>query len=176
MARDTDWRHLHPAFRAHFEDLAAKAAVLGLRPYEGARSPQRQAQLYARGRTSGEPGKTVTHAGPWDSFHNYGMAADFVFMVDGRWTWEEPSKGRWAEFRRLVAGTGLRGLSFEIPHVELPVSLSDLKAGKYPVGGDALWEDWLEAMIESWPMKAPPAPYARPTLDYWAGLPPSPFK
>lgn len=171
--RDTDWRHLHPAFRAHAEDLAAKARVLGLQMYEGARSPQRQAILYAKGRTA--EGKIVTHAEPFESFHNYGLAADFVFVVNGRWTWEEPRKGLWAEFRRIVQGAGLRGLSFEIPHVELPVSLADLKAGRYPVGGDGPWEDWFTAQIEGWAGWTPPAPVERPPLEYWEGLPPSPF-
>ena len=175
MARDTDWRHLHPAFRAHAEDLAAKAAVLGLRPYEGGRTPQRQRSLFNKGRVTGEPGAIVTHADAFESLHCYGLAEDFVFVVNGKWTWDEPRNGLWAEFRRLVKGSGLRALSFEMPHVELPVSLADLKLGRYPVGGDAPWEDWLSENIDSWEGWTPPAPFERPPLSFWEGLPPSPF-
>jgi hypothetical protein len=186
--RDSDWRHLHPAFRVHVEELATVAAPLGLRPYEGGRTPTRQVELYARGRTIGERGKTVTRAKAWESFHQYGFAEDFVFFVDGKWTWVEPEKGAWAEFQRLARGAGLRTLSFEIPHVELPISLADLQAGRYPMGGDAFWEEWIETQIEAWGHEpqdfagiihpaAPPMPTfeQRPPESHWDGLPPSPF-
>ncbi len=44
---------------------------------EGWRSPQRQALLAARG-------ASVTQAGPWQSYHQWGLAADCAFMRDGR--------------------------------------------------------------------------------------------
>lgn len=44
---------------------------------EGWRSPQRQAMLAARG-------PTVTRAGPWQSYHQWGLAADCAFMREGR--------------------------------------------------------------------------------------------
>jgi hypothetical protein len=179
MPRDVDWRHLHPAFRVVAEELSHKARVLQLQMYEGARTPLRQAELYARGRTTGDIGRTVTHAGPWESFHQYGLAGDWVFNIDGRWTWDEPKPGRWAEFRRIAQGCGLRVLSFEVPHVELPVSLADLQAGRFPVGGDSFWEEWLETQIEIYPRGAPPAPtiQQRPETAHWEAfpLPPSPF-
>lgn len=180
MGRDVDWRHLHPSFRVHFEELANKAAVLQLKPYELARSPARQVELYARGRTTGEKGKTVTRAKAWESLHQYGVAADFVFYVDGKWTWAEPVKGAWLEFQRIALGSGLRTLSFERPHVELPVLLSDLQAGRYPIGGDHFWESWIETEIENWGHEsrlyqgithpgAPPSPSIgdRPTEEHW---------
>ena len=188
--RDTDWRHLHPAFRVHVEELAAKASVLQLKLYEGGRTPERQVELYARGRVTGDSGKTVTRAKAWESFHQYGLAADFVFFVNGKWTWNEPRPGAWGEFQRLAKGAGLRVLSFEIPHVELPVSLSDLRLGHYPIGGDGFWEEWFETNVERWGHESrvfsglthPPAPPApsideRPAESDWDGLvlPPSPF-
>lgn len=44
---------------------------------EGWRSPQRQALLAARG-------PTVTQAGPWQSYHQWGLAADCAFVRAGR--------------------------------------------------------------------------------------------
>lgn len=44
---------------------------------EGWRSPQRQAALAARG-------AAVTQAGPWQSYHQWGLAADCAFLRDGR--------------------------------------------------------------------------------------------
>jgi len=44
---------------------------------EGWRSPQRQALLAARG-------AAVTQAGPWQSYHQWGLAADCAFLRDGR--------------------------------------------------------------------------------------------
>ena len=44
---------------------------------EGWRSLQRQALLAARG-------PAVTQAGPWQSYHQWGLAADCAFLRDGR--------------------------------------------------------------------------------------------
>lgn len=44
---------------------------------EGWRSPQRQAMLATRG-------PSVTQAGPWQSYHQWGLAADCAFMREGR--------------------------------------------------------------------------------------------
>jgi peptidoglycan L-alanyl-D-glutamate endopeptidase CwlK len=44
---------------------------------EGWRSPQRQALLAARG-------TSVTQAGPWQSYHQWGLAADCAFVRDGQ--------------------------------------------------------------------------------------------
>jgi peptidoglycan L-alanyl-D-glutamate endopeptidase CwlK len=52
-----------------------------VRVVEGYRSLEKQAQLYAQGRTT--PGSIVTNAKPGESFHNYGVAVDFVFRKEG---------------------------------------------------------------------------------------------
>jgi peptidoglycan L-alanyl-D-glutamate endopeptidase CwlK len=44
---------------------------------EGYRSPERQAQLAAQG-------SRVTRAGAFESYHQFGLAADVAFMHDGR--------------------------------------------------------------------------------------------
>ena len=61
------------------------AARLPIRLFEGWRSPRRQRYLYEQGRT--RPGSTVTYARGWESYHQYGLACDFVGFVDGNWTW-----------------------------------------------------------------------------------------
>lgn len=154
MARDVDRSHLHPAFRSRLSDLDARivAAGLPLQTFEAGRSPERQQALFAIGRVSGQGtfGKHVTKAKPWQSFHQHGFAEDKVFFVNGVWTWDEPEKGAWDEYTALCAAAGLRTLSFERPHVEMPLNLTDLMSGKYPEGGDATWTAWLDSMIESW--------------------------
>lgn len=58
----------------------------GVAPFvrEGFRSNERQAQLYAQGRTT--PGQIVTHAKPGESLHNHGLAGDV-------W-WKDPKSGK----------------------------------------------------------------------------------
>ena len=68
---------LHPevrgAFSALSEDLAlayqTNRTEFLLEPFEGLRSPDRQAHLLTEG---------TTKAGPWKSAHQYGLAVDFV--------------------------------------------------------------------------------------------------
>lgn len=52
--------------------------------FEGFRAPHRQAILYSQGRDT--PGKWVTDAKPWQSFHQYGLAFDVAFKVNGKWS------------------------------------------------------------------------------------------
>lgn len=152
MPRDSDRSHLHPELREKLVALDSALAAKGipLQLFEGARSPNRQAELYAQGRGVGPTGHTVTKARSWESFHQFGCAVDYVFNINGTWTWSEPAPGMWAQYTQLAAVVGLRSLSFEKPHVELPLHLSSLQRGVYPPGGDAPWRDWLEAQIESW--------------------------
>lgn len=157
MPIDRDPSHIHPVMREKSAalDKALAAAGIPLALYEGGRSPQRQAALYSKGRGQdgfgvGAPLRHVTNARAWESKHQYGVAEDRVFFVDGAWSWAEPEKGMWARYQELAHGLGLVTLSFEKPHVELDVSLGSLRAGHYPVPGDDSWSDWLESMIEAW--------------------------
>lgn len=54
---------------------------------EGYRSPERQAMLAAKG-------SSVTNAGAWQSYHQYGLAADCAFYRDGKLVISE--KDPWA--------------------------------------------------------------------------------
>ncbi len=100
------------------------------------------------------PGRHVTRARAWESFHQYGLAVDYVFKVDDGWTWSEPDAGMWQRYQEIGTGLGLRALSFEIPHLELPAVLHLLQAGSFPAGGDDDWRRWLETQIEQWGQSA----------------------
>ena len=152
MPVDTDRMHLHPVLRSALAELDMRLRDLGipLRLYEGARTPDRQAALYLKGRGVGPAGQTVTKAKPWQSFHQFGLAADYVFFVDGKWTWKEPDEGMWDRYTLLAEAAQLRTLSFERPHAEWPSPLALLQVGHYPEGGDDSWRSWLETQVESW--------------------------
>lgn len=80
-------KQAHPSVRLELYAIiaAANARLQGraqVRITEVKRSPDRQAELYAQGRT--KPGKIVTNAPPGSSYHEYGLAADFVLLIDGK--------------------------------------------------------------------------------------------
>lgn len=74
---------LQPLVYRRANAVVEAMALLGhpVRIVEGYRSPERQAELYAQGRTT--PGNIVTNAKPGNSFHQYGVAVDFVFRNEG---------------------------------------------------------------------------------------------
>lgn len=161
--RDRDPEHLHPVFRAKVAALEEKLACekLPFKLFEGFRSPQRQQYLYAQGRTA--PGSIVTRARPWLSNHQYGVAADFVLFEKGRWSWDDTGERAawWDRLHDLARELSLTPLSFERPHLEmLEVKVRDLRAGRYPPGGDRSWAECLEQAVCSWPdpSDAPPLP------------------
>ncbi|MEH8017543.1 M15 family metallopeptidase [Rheinheimera muenzenbergensis] len=182
MARDTEMEHLHPLFRQKVElllqDLAK--AKLPFRMFEGFRSPQRQHDLYCQGRT--KPGAKVTNADAWSSLHQYGVAADFVLYIDGKWSWDDKGerKAWWKKLHQLALQHQLEPLSWELPHLQLQqMQLAQLRAGKYPADGDADWAENLQHAIATWrgTPGAPPMPLAasgRPPLPANAPEPQSP--
>lgn len=68
---------------------------------EGTRSFQRQQALYNQGRTT--PGMIVTNAKPGQSLHNYGVAFDIIFIVNGRRTYT----GNWKRVGEIARSLGL---------------------------------------------------------------------
>lgn len=87
--------------------------------FEGLRSPQRQAYLYEQGRTS--PGKIVTKARPWRSWHQYGVAVDLVYKKDGVWTWD----GNYDKPAAILREYGFEWLyPFERVHFQITGGLS----------------------------------------------------
>ena len=134
--------------------VACHAEGIPLEAYETGRPPARQAELYAIGREpgNGELGHTRTDSLPWHSAHQFGLAVDLVFRVNGRWTWVEPEGGMWDRLHELAPESGLRGLRnrrgrlIEMPHVQLEgVGPSDL--ARLPRGPNetAAWLAWQRA-------------------------------
>lgn len=115
-------------------------AGIEIRITQGLRTTAEQDKLYAQGRT--EPGNIVTQVRGGGSYHNYGLAVDFV-LVKGGYDMKYDGNGNnhpdWLE----VANIG-KALGFEwggdwakfkdYPHFQYTFGLStdDLRAGKKP--------------------------------------------
>ena len=142
-----DFKSLHPIVRAAVERVSAQLAEekIPIGVFETYRVPQRQRQLFAKG--------GVTGSKAWRSYHQYGLAADFVLFLDGKWRWD--TGGRldryWARMHEIGREHGLEPLSWEKPHLQcVGLDIDDLQAGRYPAGGDASWAENLAATIAGW--------------------------
>lgn len=164
-ARDTDLAHLHPSFREQVEGLIAdlKKAGVPMKIFEAWRSPERQAHLFAQGRTRDLHKGTVTNADAWHSYHQYGLAVDMVIDRPGHGMWETgtpAADGWWKAYHDLAEKRGLERLSFEMPHVQ-PAGLrsSQLLSGEAPGPGDEAWFGNFAAAVARWPRSPkPPLP------------------
>jgi peptidoglycan L-alanyl-D-glutamate endopeptidase CwlK len=94
---------LDPEFRAKLETFEKRLLESGIRVKMtcGYRSIEEQNRLYALGRT--QPGKIVTNARGGRSWHNFGLAADYAFVIGGQLTWNGP----WKVFGRIAKECGL---------------------------------------------------------------------
>ena len=116
---------LQPQFRQRFADwhkAAEEAAGVDLLITCTYRSPAEQDALYAIGRT--KPGRKVTNAKAGESAHNFGLALDFVPMVNGKPVWDE-GHDAWRKAGNLAASYGLEWAGTwtrfrEYPHVQVP--------------------------------------------------------
>ncbi|SKA95193.1 peptidoglycan L-alanyl-D-glutamate endopeptidase CwlK [Prosthecobacter debontii] len=96
----------------------------------GLRSWQKQAELYAEGRT--KPGKIVTKAKPGSSWHNYGLAIDLGLFKDGQYLDSENPRQAdklYQELGQLAAAQGIEWAgtwkSFaEGPHFQITFGLT----------------------------------------------------
>jgi D-alanyl-D-alanine carboxypeptidase len=163
-SRDSDTGKLHPMVRA------AVAATLRILNAEGApfqvfeafRTPERQAWLYAQGRT--RPGGIVTRSQPWQSYHQYGLAVDLVLRDGLDWSWDASGDKAplWKRMHALAQSNGLRALDFELPHVEFAgPDWRELQQGRnLPVNGDDAWHDTLATAAARWAASQgqPPGP------------------
>ena len=105
----------------------------------GTRTYQEQAALYAKGRTA--PGTKVTNAKPGYSWHNFGVAWDFVvFDTKDQPQWESPLMercGRIAESLELEWGGSWKGFQ-DIPHVQVKTG-STLAEARQMVSSGKWW-------------------------------------
>jgi peptidoglycan L-alanyl-D-glutamate endopeptidase CwlK len=96
--------------------------------------------LYAQGRT--KVGNIVTYAKSWSSYHQYGLAVDFVLYTDDNWSWETSGvkANWWKQLHQIGMEEGLMRLDFEAPHLQLAGTSSNaLRQGLYPPNGDKTW-------------------------------------
>lgn len=112
-------------FSALSEDLAlayqADKTEFLLEPFEGLRSPDRQAYLLTEG---------TTKVGPWKSAHQYGLAVDFVprrireyrdGVTKREWHWPPTEHNDWQVLAELAAHHGLIApYTWDRPHIEHP--------------------------------------------------------
>ena len=168
-----DFLLLHPVMRRLVAKLQTRIYSEGipLFVFEGFRSPDRQNKLF-------EKVPRVTKARAWQSYHQYGVAVDFVFHENGNWHWgrNERHKTWYKTLHRYALEIGLERLSWETPHLQIAgLTIEDLRAGRYPSAGDSSWGTHLANVIDAWSGKggapaAPPAPAdfvdcERPPLD-----------
>ena len=110
---------LDPVFARKIALFEKKLAEHGIKVIMtwGYRSTVDQNKLYAKGRTAS--GSVVTNAKGGYSWHNFGFAADYAFVIDGNVTWNGP----WETFGKLAKECGLEwGGSWKTlkdrPHVQ----------------------------------------------------------
>jgi peptidoglycan L-alanyl-D-glutamate endopeptidase CwlK len=92
--------------------------------FEGYRSPERQQSLYDQGRTA--PGRIVTYAKPWESFHQLGLAVDIVGKTNGKWDWSID----YDKITEIFKRHGFKPLKFEKAHFQIDGGLTISKAVK----------------------------------------------
>ena len=136
--RVTDLALVAPWFQVRLEKALSDSRLsgLGLNVFESFRTPERQDFLYAQGRTT--PGRKVTSARAWRSYHQYGVAADVVFYKDRKWSWEGP----WDLVHEVFESYGFETLDFEKPHVQITASITidDMQRIYKTSGIITLWE------------------------------------
>jgi len=124
---------LHPQISNEVKSLIEQANKvispnLTIRIVQGLRTIEEQNDLYAQGRT--KPGKVVTNAKGGSSYHNYGLAIDFAFLVNGKeisWDtskdWDGDKVADWLEVVKIFVKAGYTwGGDFksikDMPHLE----------------------------------------------------------
>ncbi|NKM06061.1 hypothetical protein GFM29_19955 [Rhizobium leguminosarum bv. viciae] len=172
-SRQQDLSVLHPIIRENVRLVLTQLdqEKLPFKVFEAFRTPERQRYLYRQGREI--PGDKVTNAEAWESYHQYGLAADFVLFINGKWSWEDKRQyaKMWQRLHDIGRQHGLEPLSWESPHLQYAgTTIEQLQAGDYPPGGDEQWAEHVAAAIAGWEgvQKAPPIPARaalRPALE-----------
>lgn len=111
MPRINTFSYLAPAVRPQFDRLRD---LLGPEwaAFETYRSPSRQYEMVQKG---------VSRALPMRSAHQYGLAVDFVPLVDGKLSWDVPTSV-WNRLDDCAKDCGLvRPISWDRAHIEHPI-------------------------------------------------------
>lgn len=148
---------LFPKFASHLIQFELELHKAGLPFYlhMGLRTWEEQDALYAQGRTL--PGAKVTNAKGGDSWHNYGLAADYVMDADiakpgVQWSWDTKgaSVSLWKVMAEIAVKIGLEAGYYwktfpDLPHVQNRYGLTLVEAKElYSQGGlQKVWEHCL---------------------------------
>jgi peptidoglycan LD-endopeptidase CwlK len=159
MIISRDRNLLCPAFAAQLVEFEAKLkqAELPFALFMGLRTFEDQDELYAQGRTA--PGKIVTNARGGDSWHCYGLAADYVLDLNGekpglQWSWDIKADmnadgfNDWRNMADIAYECGLEPGYYwkrfpDAPHIQnrFGFSLADVKE-LYHLGGiKRIWQE-----------------------------------
>lgn len=114
--------------------------------FETFRTKTRQQQLYDYGRdklgNTVNKSKIVTWVKPLGSYHNYGLAADCVLWINGKWSWAETYQYRRAgpifEKHGLV-WLGRRTNDLVHVQMKIPMDLGDLRTIYHRRGLEGVW-------------------------------------
>lgn len=114
---------LQPGFAERVRGWYTRMCEADITPYiyEGFRSRERQDELYRLGRSM--PGRVVTNAKGGQSFHNFGLAIDWVPLVHapkalGMYEADWDGDEAYATGQTIAEQFKLRWLSWESPHLE----------------------------------------------------------
>lgn len=115
-----DINDLHPKMRVavlKLENVLVDRGIMatarneGFKFFEGYRSPERQAQLRRE-----HP--KVTKAGAWQSAHQYGVAADYVWWhPENGWSWEDGNPWSFLDLAVAEVPELMRPISWDRPHI-----------------------------------------------------------
>lgn len=120
---------------------AANKAGIQIAVFETFRTPQRQDQIYAQGRTT--PGKIVSNSKAWQSWHQFGVAADIALLNDGRWSWDFDPKevSKYFDNKLIIWGGTFK--NFDGPHYEWR-NKPDLPVAEGLVRSQGILRFWAE--------------------------------
>lgn len=124
--------NVHPDLAKRVTELIGLAKTNGydLKVTQGFRSFQEQDRLFNQWRDGkdndgdkriDEADERVTRAAGGQSNHNYGLAVDLVFLINGVVSWNDelyPKIGAWAKMVNLAWGGDWKHK--DMPHVEMP--------------------------------------------------------
>lgn len=161
---------LYPGFRDDLVPCMTEISAtlnINMRLTAGFRSITEQENTYNQGRTT--PGPIVTHAQGFESFHNYGLAADFCFRgPDPYLIVTVGGADMWKKAFTIIANHGLTsGSTFEFPdnpHIENKYGLywENCQSLTEDNGISALWSflDRQRGVANGYDWKTVPALYS----------------